>query len=151
MTALAANTALSLRNGPGSTEKRINGVIATGAVIYHHALVQMNAAGLLEPATDNATASFFGIADITRPTGSGGLTGVSGGTVNVDCIYDVEALLPCVTTTTVGLGFCALFCADDNTLSDSVTQGPQAGILMEIPAANTVWCAIRKAAVAKGT
>lgn len=143
--ALAANTALDTKNRNGET--RIDGVILTSAVIYHHALVVRTAAGVLKPAANETTATFVGLAELVNPPNT--TAGVTGdGTLRIDCIGDIDVLVPCITAITVGNVGTAVYCVDDQTVTTEATLGPECGYITEFVATNSVWVRLRGKALA---
>lgn len=146
MTALAANTALRIRNRNGQTVQ--NGVVLTSSVMYHHAIAVRTAAGVIKPADNETTTRFFGLIEIDNPDDStAGITG--DGTLRVNAINDVEVLMVCVTAITVGDMGSAAYAADDATATTEATLGPEIGRFAEFVATNSAWVALgQKALVA---
>ena len=139
--ALTGNTALDTKNPNGQT--RIDGVIATSAVIYHHALVARNAAGRLEVPVNATTQTFVGLAELINvPNTTAGLTG-DGSTVRVETIGDIDVLIPAVTAISAGSVGLACYAVDDQTVTTENTLGPQVGIITEFVATNSVWVRLR--------
>jgi len=134
MTALTANTYRILKNKDGQT--RISGTVLTSAVCYHHALLQLTAAGKVEAGSTSTTATFFGLCDIKNPTSAtAGITG--DGTLTVEAINNVDVVMVCVSTITVGNTGDAAFISDDN-LIGIATLGPEVGFITEFLATNSV-------------
>ncbi len=146
--ALAANTNLDLKNRLGET--RIDGLIATSGVIYNHALVARIANGKLAACADEVSHVFVGLAELVNvPNTTAGLTG-DGNTVRVDCISDVDVLIPCITAITVGNVGGVVYALDDQTATTAVSAGPQIGIITEFVATNSIWVRLRGSLMAVG-
>lgn len=147
--ALSANTALDTKNRNGET--RISGLIATSSVIYHHALVaRATGTGRLVPCANEVSHVFVGLAEIVNvPNTTAGLTG-DGNTVYVDCIGDVDVLIPCITAITVGDTGGVVYALDDGTATTAVSAGPQIGIMTEFVATNSIWVRLRGSLMATG-
>lgn len=140
--ALSANTSRKLRNHANAIID--NGVILTGAVIYHHALIERTAAGKLQPITNGTTAAFAGLALLHNPTSTGGLTG--DGTEKIDFIAgNAEVLMTSINSdVTIGIvNATAIYAADDDAVTADNTLGPVVGVLADIPAAGTAWIRLR--------
>lgn len=148
MTALAANTALQIRNRNGQTVQ--SGTVLTSSVMYHHSLAVQTAAGKVKPAADETTTKFLGLTVIDNPDDStAGITG--DGTQTVNMISDCEVLLILVTAITVGDVGKACYAADDATVSIESTLGPEIGTLAEFVATNSGWVALGRKAMASAT
>lgn len=146
--ALSANTALSIRNRRAQTV--LSGVVLTSQVMYHHALAVKTAAGLIKVAADETTTTFFGLVEIENPDDStAGITG--DGTLRVDCISNVDVLIPCVTAVTVGNTEAAAYAFDDAQATAEATLGPEIGTFIEFVAANSAWVRLGMKALAKAS
>lgn len=137
--ALSANTALTLANEAGATRDNIT--VATSAVIYNNAIVVRKANGLGAPAANATTTEFVGLAVIDNPDNSiAGLTGASDGSIKVDCISHVDALVPCLTALTAGNMGAAAYAIDDERVTTSNTLGPEVGYFLRLGTATaTAW------------
>lgn len=134
--ALAANTALTIRNRQGQIVT--NGVVLTAAVMYHHALAVRTAAGLIKAAANETTTRFFGLVEIDNPDDTtAGITG--DGTVRINAINMVEVLVPTITAITVGDMGSAAYAVDDQTATTEATLGPEIGTFAEFVATNSAW------------
>jgi len=134
MTALTANTYRIIKNKGGET--RISGTVLTSAICYHHALLSITAAGKIEAGSSSTTATFFGLCEIKNPTSAtAGITG--DGTLTVEAINNVDAVMTCVTAITAGDVGTVAYVSDDNLVSGTTT-GPECGIITEFLATNSV-------------
>jgi hypothetical protein len=134
--ALAANTAVSIRNRNGET--RLSGVILTSQVMYHHALAVRTAAGLVKVAANETTTHFLGLVEIDNPdNATAGITG--DGTLRVEMISNVDVLLPTITAITVGDMGSKAYAVDDQTATTEATLGPEIGTFIEFVATNSAW------------
>ncbi len=146
--ALAANTALQTRNRNGQTV--LDGVVLTAAVMYHHALAARLTTGTIIAAATDTTSKFVGLVEIENvDNDTAGITG--DGTLRVNCISDIEVLIPCVTAITAGNVGGAAYIVDDNTISAEATLGPECGTITEFVATNSIWVALGRKAMASGT
>lgn len=143
--ALAANTALTIRNRQGQTV--LSGVVVTSSVMYHHALAARTAAGTIKPAANETTTKFFGLVEIDNPDDTtAGITG--DGTLRVNAINGVDVLIPTVTAITVGDMGSAAYAVDDQTATTEATLGPEIGHFVEFVAANSAWVRLGAKALA---
>ena len=134
MTALTANDYKIIKNKDGMT--RISGTVLTSAVCYHHALLQLTAAGKVQAGATSTTATFFGLCDIKNPTSAtAGITG--DGTLTVEAINNCDVVFTCVTAITIGNVGDAAFISDDN-LIGTATLGPEVGFITEFLATNSI-------------
>lgn len=149
MTALAASVNPWIRNNqsPNESEK----VIANGAVLYYGALLATDGTNnQLAPCADSTVQKFEGIffpkpiSYSTFPvTGDGVKTGL--------CLHNLEVLLPCAGTVTNAKMGLAAYAADDGSVTDVNTLGPQCGTFIELgTVANTVWVFIKQPAMLLG-
>ena len=148
MTALTANTALQTRNRNGQTV--LDGIVLTAAVMYHHALACRIAAGQIIAAATDTTSKFVGLVEIENPDNdTAGITG--DGTLRVNCITDIEVLIPCVTAITAGNVLGAAYISDDNLVVAEATLGAEIGTITEFVATNSIWVHLGRKAMAAGT
>lgn len=134
MTALAANTALELRNT--HTMRRRSFVILTAKKIYRHAMVELTAAGKAQPCSNATTTTFAGIAEEEVASGDG--------TLRVTVLDNMEAYFngtgAAVTALTAGMvGDTKIYAVDDQQVTNATTLGPAVGYITERVAANQVW------------
>lgn len=144
----AAQVTIQRRNDTGV--KRGSGVVLTGSVIYMHTLVQRNASGKIAAATANTTAQIVGLAVQNNDmTSAGVITG--DGTLVCEFEWNFEALLPMITSVTVGYTGLAVYVTDNFTVqATSPTGNSQVGVLEEFVAANSGWIGIRYSAMSNG-
>lgn len=117
--ALSANTKLSTKNTRGKA--LATGTIKTGAHIYKHAIVVVNAAGTLLPAANTTTTQFIGLA----------LDEYTSGTV--ECFTNCWAEIPIKTAAaTAGNVGAAAYAYDDANVTYDVTLGPMIGTIKAI-------------------
>ena len=141
MAALTANAALDSRNDTGKTRKSL--VVLTGAKIFRHALVQETAAGLAEPCDDNTTATFAGYAVDEVDSGDG--------VVTVELFNDNDIRITAAASVTAGMVMdTAIFAADDGSVTEVTTLGPQIGVVTEFVASTDVWVRLRQNVLIKG-
>ena len=148
MTALTANAAQQTRNDTGKT--KYNFVINTGSTIYRHALVVINAAGTAQPAANDTTTSFVGLA-LDPPVDANGVVAAGDGTRRIEVVNDLEVRLASVTAITVGdTGQTAIFASDDALVTADTTLGAEIGIVTEFVGAEDVWVRLRARTLLQG-
>lgn len=101
-------------------------VIKTGITIYKHALVALDAAGVLTTCQNSTTQKGIGIAKDTYAVGDGTVVG--------EAFTDCDVFAPIAAAVTVALAInTKLYAADDETVTTSNTLGPEIGTLMNKP------------------
>lgn len=142
MTALSAHAAVQIRNDAGATKYSF--VINTGSKIYRHALVVINASGTAQPAANDTTTTFVGMAMVT-PVDANGLVASGDGTLRVEVQNDFEYLCTqTLTAITVGdTGVTAMHAGDDSLVTTATTLGAEIGVMTEFVAANSAWIGLR--------
>lgn len=133
--ALSAATALQTRNRAGMTRRSF--VVLTSAVVYHHSLQTLTAAGLLKPAANETTTTFAGLADCPNGTITGD------GTLRVECLNDMEVLLPLTILTVAQTNATAVYAYDDERVTSDATLGPVVGVMTQLESASTAWIRLR--------
>lgn len=134
--ALTANATVNLRNT--GAKLKITKTIATSSVIYYKSLCVVNSIGRAQPAANNTSTHFIGIA-LGCSTNSFPITGTASGGETVDCYRNIEAQLPLKTGITVGQEGDAMYAADDEEAWDLATLGPEIGWLVEFESASSGW------------
>lgn len=139
--ALSASRTVVCRN----TQTKIMGelTIASGSVLYVGALVCVNTSNQLVPAADSTAIRFVGIFE---PWSGQSMTG--DGTLKGRFTTGYEALLPCAGTVTAADRGAAIYCADDDSVTDANTLGPQCGIHIEQESSTTAWIRLSAPAMA---
>lgn len=140
MTALSASVQRVLRN----TQTMISGelTIASGSVLYVHALVCTNTSNQLVPAADSTAIRFAGL---FSPWSEQSMTG--DGTLKGRFFTGMEVLLPCAGTVAATQRGTAMYAADDEGVTNVNTLGPQIGILIELESATMAWVRLHAAAM----
>jgi len=113
-------------------------LVPFGAMIYKGALVCLNAQGYAVSARDEGGLRFVGIA-YERGDNTGGLTGAS-----VRVWKDGSFRVPMAGAAREDLG-ANVYVIDDNTVALDTAYSVWAGVIVEIPAENTVRILIRNA------
>lgn len=145
--ALSANASYTIRNDRAKTFTTVT--VATGAIIYQHALVSVKATGNRAIGAQAGTATtyrFVGLA-VECSTRSFPCTGDTAGTVTVDAYIGMDVLLPC-TGITDGNVNDAVYAISDDKGHDFSTLGPQIGVLRQFVSATQSW--VRLGATALG-
>lgn len=146
MAALSANASRTLRNTKNKTKHTYT--IKTSSVIYKHAFVAVNAAGVAYPATDDASGKFAGLSMVAS-TGTFPVTG--DGTKTVDVYTNMECSATLETNVTVAFTLTDMHATTDNDLAFSTTGGPECGSLTEWTSANNGYVFLGRKFLSAGT
>lgn len=127
--ALSAAADIPRRNTVGM--RRIAPTIETGSKIWQGALVVVNATGTAQPAANDTTTKFVGIATETVASGNGTLT--------CELLNNLEIQITLKTSVTVGMVGNAMYAVDDASVHELATLGAEVGVLTEFTQANLGW------------
>jgi hypothetical protein len=138
--ALSAAAGLVTRNTTGKTV--LEPTVETGSKIWKHALVVTNATGTAQPAANDTTTKFVGLAAATVASGDGTLT--------AECISNIDVQITLQTSVTVGMVGDAMYAVDDASVHQLTTLGAEVGVLVEYTSANLGWVRLGMKALAAG-
>lgn len=117
--------------------------IASGSVLYVGGIICTNTSNQLVVAGDSTAIRFEGI---FWPWSGANMTG--DGVLKGRCFTGCEALLICAGTVAATQRGTAIYAADDASVTNVNTLGPQIGILVEMETSTTCWVRLSAPAMA---
>lgn len=146
---LTASVDPDTRNDANITES--NKVIANGAVLYYGALVGVDANNQLVNCADSTVIRFEGMFK-PKPIEYSSFPVTGDGTKRGRCVSNFEVLLPAAGTVDAADMQKEAYAADEASVTDVTTLGPQCGVFIEMgTAANTCWVGLGRAFMKLGT
>lgn len=134
--ALTAGRILTARN----TQTKIcsEKLIASATTLFYGGIICSDTTNKLVPAADSTAIRFEGILEPLFGPFAASLVG-DGTTVYGRCTTGYEALFTCAGTVVATMRGTAIYAADDDTVTNVTTLGPQIGTLVELVTATTCW------------